>query len=180
VVSEAIEKAKAKARSQKEANLRKEAEKERRRQNLLSKGAPEGSELSVVLKEVERTWRSAYTEAFPDTTLAEWGGKERGQVKQLIEKYNGLQVRQGLRYLALNWNKIKERFKRVRGFPTVGFMLKFHDALMPEAVKFAAVFEVKEEWDSWWREHPDEDPPEDLERRFEENSKDMESLGLLG
>ena len=79
-----------------------------------------------------------------------------------------------------NWEKIKERFKRVKGLPTVGFLLKFHDALIPEAVKFSSVFEVKEEWDAWWRDNPDKDPPEELERRFEKHSKDMESLGLLG
>lgn len=171
------EEARAGSKAQKEANRKRDAAKARRIRNF------DGNEVEKKDKEVkrflEKAWISAYAEAFPEEEVGAWDGRIRGQTMQLVKLYDVGKVEAGLRYIALHWSTLRTRFK-AKGKPSVGFLHRFHDALIPEAAQFASVFALKEEWDAWWHENPDEDPPEELEQRFRKHSKDMESLGLIG
>jgi hypothetical protein len=175
-IEEAKKAAKARAKSQREANLKKEAAKAQKMRNLDSKGIENNDK--KVKRFLEKAWRRAWAEAFDEEEAAPWDGRIRGQVMQLVKMYDVKRVEAALRYIALHWSSLSKRFK-AKGKPSIDFLRRFHDTILPEVSQYAQVFAVKEEWDAWWREHPEEDPPEELERRFDKHSKEMENLGLL-
>jgi len=127
-----------------------------------------------------KAWAKAFKKAFPDAPIAtKWGGKEYGQAKQLDQKYKRPQVISGMEYIIANWEAITTRFKKSSAFPTIGFLLSFHDQLIPEAAKWEEIRGVKEEMDAWWRDNPKKLPPRKLKSAYESNRKAMESLGLI-
>ena len=185
-VAERNEKAKAKAeaalagfKAARTAKDRKRSLRDQKLKNLGGKGAADDPAMKRLLTKLERSWRRAFTANFPDTPLAQWAGRERGQVIMLVEKYNGEIAEEGLLYVAKNWEVISSRFKKAPQVPTPGWLLSLHDSLIPEASKFGKVVGVLEEWNAWWREHPEESPPPLLKKRFEAGRKELESLGLI-
>jgi len=174
-----VEGAKAKGRAAREEKDARRRVKDGKLTNLGGAGTKASPLLNKLLRRLERSWRTAYKASFPDTPLAAWEGRERGQVTQLVEKYNGEIAEQGLQYVAKNWEALSERFSKAPQVPTPGWLLACHDSLIPEASQFGKVQSVYDEWKRWWKDHPDDDPPEDLESRFEAHRKLMEQLGLV-
>ena len=161
------------------AKDRKRSERDQKVRNLGGEGARKDPAVKKQISRLEGVWKKHFERQFPDVPLAKWEGREVGQVLSLIEKYNVGIVEDGLRYVTDNWEAISERFTKSPQTPTVGWLLAVHDSLIPEASKFGKVVGVLEEWNAWWDQHPDESPPPPLKRRFEENRKELESLGLI-
>jgi len=171
--------AKRKHQEERTAKDRKRSERDLKLRNLGGAGARKDPAVKRQVSRLENVWRLHFKRAFPDVPLAAWEGREVGQVLQLVEKYNVGIVEDGLRYVTSNWKKIAERFKKAPQTPTVGWLLAVHDSLIPEASKFGKVVGILEKWETWWKKHPDEDPPPALEREFEKHRAEMEALDLL-
>ena len=149
-----------------------------KKQNLA--GSPVPLSQKKVFADIEEMWLAKMRERFPGVTIAAWGGKERGQVKQLLEKYGGVVAKTALDYVVSRWDDIRARFLKGKGgVPSIGFLLRFHDTLVVEAQRRSEWLQVKEEWESWQIQHPsDPYPPEDLEARFQRCKRDVDGLGL--
>lgn len=143
-------------------------------------GAPVPLTQKGLFAELEKMWLGRMRERFPGVTIAAWAGKERGQVKQLIEKYGGAVAKQALDYVVSRWDDIRARFLKGKGgVPSIGFLLRFHDTLVVEAQRRGEWLQVKEEWERWQVQHPsDPYPPVDLETRYQRCKKDVDGLGL--
>jgi len=170
--------ARAIAGSTSDASLRKTQEREAKVLNMAGSKTITGPDPAISL--LERVWRKHYKINFPEAPLAKWGGKERGQTMQLVQKYDGPMI-QGLFNYALNeWNQILVKLKNAPDVPSVGYLLGIHATLVPAAVKYSKVSEVWREWQDWWAANPDaSEPPEELEDKFEKHQKEIERLGLL-
>ena len=149
-----------------------------KKQNLA--GSPVPLSQKKVFADIEEMWLGKMRERFPGVTIAAWGGKERGQVKQLLEKYGGVVAKTALDYVVSRWDDIRARFLKGKGgVPSIGFLLRFHDTLVVEAQRRSEWLQVKEEWESWQIQHPsDPYPPADLEARFQRCKRDVDGLGL--
>lgn len=171
------------AKEKSRASKQKQLEKRQKRDDALRNlgGTPGGSAaLSKAQRGLESVWEERYKANFPDVPFAKWSGKEKGQLKQLTEKYKVGDVETLFRFCLDNWESAIEGFKSKPVAPTVGFLLRLHDSFMPKAVKYQRVVDVYKEWKAWWAANPNEDdPPDDLERRFEACRSEIEELGLL-
>jgi hypothetical protein len=175
-----IQRAKDKAGEQRDANLKRDSGRKRKRLNLEGKAGVSDSKFPRLVGDLQRSWTRDYKSRFPDMPLAEWAGKEKGQIAKLVEKYNGEQVGFGLTYIVTNWEKIAARFNRKAGVPTPGFLLTFHSDLIPEAVRWSRVADVQREYDAWIEENPGVwEIPEDLERRYQTVRSELEALKLV-
>ena len=86
----------------------------------------------------ETVWRRTQSVVFPDLILGNWCAKEWGMLKELISRYDEQTVLIGIGYVLKNWNSIRLRFLRDKpGIPTLGFLLRFHESLVPEAMKWS-------------------------------------------
>lgn len=127
--------------------------------------------------EMEHLWKEAMKEHFPGVPVARWwtgrgagrkASKEAGQMRQLLDKYNGDRavVAAGIRYMFRDWTKLRERLKKTPEVPTVGFLLAVHDTIIVEAVRANEHAAVEAELDAWWEENPGCNPPEEMLARF--------------
>ena len=175
-----IQRAKDKSGEQRDAKLKRDSSRKRQRMNLEGKAGVADKKFPRLVRDLQRSWIRDYKERFPDMPLAEWAGKEKGQITQLVAKYNGEQVGQGLTYIVTNWEKIAARFNRKAGVPTPGFLLTFHGDLIPEAVRWSRVADVQREYDAWIADNPGVwEIPEDLERRYQTVRSELEALKLV-
>lgn len=172
--------AKAKARACRAAKEKREAAKARWRENLEGDGGGSSVSTRKQLKKLEAMWTEGIREMLPDVTVAAWGGKERGQARQLLEKYDGNIVETGVDYVLREWDSIRDRFLRGRGVvPTLGFLLKFHDSLIIEAQLWNEFRKAELEWKEFFRKNPGSlYPPADLEKKYKAAKKKFEALGL--
>lgn len=158
--AQASQKAK-KARSEQQAKHR---AKEQKQQNLQSQGPQTGK-----VKALEAIWMASMNEAFPEKKLAKWGGKERGQAKKLLDKYDFPTVQEAVRYLIFNWEDLNDRILKGKGScPNVGLLLSLHDVIVVEAQGTDEVTRAEKEIELWRRENPMEiDAPVHLTERLE-------------
>lgn len=83
---------------------------------------------------LEKVWFDALCGVFPGVTFAKWDPKDLRQVHVLMGKYPQEILKQAILYLMKEWPARNRRFFRGEGsVPTVGFLLKFHDTLVPES-----------------------------------------------
>lgn len=155
-----------------------DAKKAQRMANL--GGAPVPLGIRRELQQIESSWTSMMQARFPGVKLAAWAGKERGQVKLLMEKYGGPITRLALDYVVSYWDDIRNRFfKGKGGVPSIGFLLKFHDVIVIEAQRRSEWLKVKEDWERWHTQNPSSPyPPPELEAQFQRCKRDVEGLGL--
>jgi len=174
IVALATEQAKASRTTQ----IAQDAKKAQRMANL--GGAPVPLGIRRELQEIESSWTSMMQARFPGVKLAAWAGKERGQVKLLMEKYGGPITRLALDYVVSYWDDIRNRFfKGKGGVPSIGFLLKFHDVIVIEAQRRSEWLKVKEDWERWHTQNPSSPyPPPELEAQFQRCKRDVEGLGL--
>lgn len=171
--------AREKSHAARDLNLKRESARKRALMNLAGTAGVNDPRYKRLVTSLQRDFRREYKIAFPEAPLAHWAGKEYGQIKQLVEMYSGEEVSAGLDYLVLNWERISKRFGRKAGVPTPGFLLTFHSDLIPEAVRWAQVSDVKREYDEWMKANPYTlDLPPELERRYEGVRRELEALGL--
>lgn len=175
----AIETALAKSRAQAGANLKRDQARLSKAMNLKGTEGTADPRYKRLVTALQREFVRGYKEFFPDVPLAKWAGKEHGQIKQLVEKYSGEQVSYGLNYMLLNWTVISKRFHRKASVPSPGFLLSFHNDLIPEAVRWSRVADVKREYDTWVEANPYIlEVPLELRRKYEEVKGELEALGL--
>lgn len=131
-------------------------------------------------KNLEARWESLYTTNFPGKPFGQWGGKEFGQVKQLLEKYRGEQIDALFDYVLSYWSNITLRLKNAPLVPTVGYVLSLHASFVPEAAEFAKHAGVLKELEEWKANNPGKTRyPDALLRRYTAAKKELEKLGLL-
>lgn len=168
----AAEPAKAKADKEREKRMKRKLARDAKRLNFEGE-APKG-----FTKEFERLWRELLQERLPGYELAAWGSKERGQLKQLVEKYNGKIIADALRYVVENWEAIRSRIFRGRaGHPTIGMILKLHDTLVVESQTWAKNIEVIKEYEAWSKANPHRRAPKDLKTRYRKAKAEVEAIG---
>jgi AraC-like DNA-binding protein len=173
-----IEAAKARFRAAREEKLAKTRDKEIKEQNL--KGGVVSLSRTKILKRLEARWMQEMADRFPGLKFATWGPKEKKQAYDLVEKYGGEIIEYAVQYLIREWERIQARYLKGKGsVPGLGFLLKFHDSLVPEAQRYGKLLAIREEWQGWFKQHPgDMYPPGDLEKRYQEARRDLEALGL--
>jgi hypothetical protein len=178
-LEDVVEGAKKKSKAQTEANAKRAKKREQAKKNLEGGAVPPAR--AKQLKALENLWRDLMEVHQPKLTIAKWGGKERGQAWQLVEKYDGKIVQDALRYVVENWESIRKRFfKGSGGKPTVGLVLRLHDSLVIEAQTWSEHQGTISEWEQWFRDNPHDLPSSDLRARYERAKKDLQGLGLEG
>lgn len=114
---------------------------------------------------------------FPGVRQAPWATREWAIVKVLVADYGEDVVEQGIEYLFVKWDRINVRiFKGQSSGPTLWMLQRFHDQLMVEAQRWYPHQETMREWDAWWIEHPEEQPPLDLEHRYQRAKAQLQGL----
>jgi hypothetical protein len=110
--------------------------------------------------------------------VPDWRGIESAHIIQLLNKYCGNDLEIALKYLVKYWHNISARYLKGSGVsPTLGFLLRFHDSIMPEAQQYEKVAEVFEEYRKWEKEHPtDSYPSGDLLQRYSAAQELMSKL----
>lgn len=171
-----VDRAKAASKAAATAKLAVQARKDRNAANLAGK-APAGTQ-KAAMERLEGTWRSLMAGILPDVTLARWGGKERGQARQLVDKYSVDIAEGALRYLVLEWGPIRARFlKSSGGVPSLGLLLRCHDVLVVESQRWVAYYDTKLAVDAWWQANPDGvQLPQELDDRWRRLRKEMAGL----
>jgi predicted DNA-binding transcriptional regulator len=111
--------------------------------------------------------------------VPDWRGIESAHIIQLLDKYCGNDLEIALKYLVRYWHNISERYLKGSGVaPTLSFLLRFHDSIMPEAQQYERVAGVLEEYKKWEKANPTNPrPPEDLLQRYTEAQELLSKLG---
>jgi hypothetical protein len=170
--------ARAKTGSTSDTSLRKTQAREAKILNLAGSKKLEGPDPAISL--LERFWKKHYKINFPGAPLAKWGGKERGQVMNLIEKYDGRTIQNLFDYALNEWDRVVSKFRDGPDVPSVGWLLSMHATVVPAADKYSKVAVVWRKWQSWRDANPDSsEPPEELEAEYDKHQKEIERLGLL-
>lgn len=165
-LNEVMERAKAKTKASNEKRLQKALERDKRLANLAGSDVPVQQKKSLAA--VSRAWSEELHSKYPDLVFAEWGPKERGICRNLLEKYPCQVTLTAVRYVIRRWDDIEARFfKRTGGVPTLGFLVRFHDTIFLEAQRWEGLSKVQEEWDRWFRENPGKHPPSELVDRYQ-------------
>jgi hypothetical protein len=176
----AIEAARERSLAQRDSNIKRDSARKSKAMNLQGTEGVNDPKYGRLVTQLQRDFAREYKASFPEAPLAKWAGKEKGQIKMLVEKYSGQQVSSGLNYVVTNWERISKRFGRKAGVPTPGFLLTFHSDLIPEAVRWSRVEAVKREYDEWRKANPKVfNVPADLKRRYAEVKSELEALGLV-
>jgi hypothetical protein len=173
--------AKERATAARQANFAKAQRRKQATANLNSDGlssAPPNVRAS--LKEAEDAWRSEFSRRYPKLTNPAWTAAERGQVRELLTKYDGKTVVTAVRYVIREWDRISTRYlKGQGGFPGLGILVKLHRTLFAEAETWAEHANTLDEWRIWFEKNPDNPyPPAELEERYTLAKKELAAIGL--
>lgn len=134
---------------------------------------------STPLGHLSKVWRQTISSVFPNSPVpAKWGGREFGQTKQLLAKYDRDQVEATFGYVIRNWESLRARMFKGRGgpVPTVGLVAHLDDSLFPEAALWATHRDVIAEYNAFGDKY--DERPQDLTDRYLEATKALGSLGL--
>lgn len=155
-----------------------DAAKAKKLANLGGKTKPASKRKQI--QNLERIWRGCLAELVPGITIAAWEGRECGQVLSLVTKYGEPLTGLSLDYVVRNWETIRSRFlKGTGGIPSVGFVLRFHEVLVPEAQQWTEVKRLKEAIDRWTQENPHVPTlPQELSAKARELGPQAKALGL--
>lgn len=175
VIEAAKEKTAAKMKKRADRQLRTSAKKSQLKANLNGKQYGDGTRKR--LKACEALFLEALRRQHPEEYFAEWGPKERGQCKQLIDKYPFEVVEAALRYVVEHWDAIRSRFK-VGPFPNIGWLLSMHTSVVPEAQRFARIRQTLDEIAEWRKDNPHDFLPSDLKARYNKIKPELEALGI--
>jgi hypothetical protein len=131
------------------------------------------------LKQVESVWSAEMGKRFPDLAIAAWDAKNRGQARNLVTKYDGRSAIAAVKYVVRGWEEFNEKyFKGTGTLPTIGMILKLHETIVPVAVQWEKHADTMEEWEKFYAEHPYDDPPADLEKKYRAAKASLNALGL--
>jgi DNA-binding Lrp family transcriptional regulator len=173
-----LEKVRKMTGAESDAKLRKTQAREDKALNLAGKKTVEGPDRGI--RVLANFWEKHYKLNFPEAPFAKLGAKEYGQLKHLVTKYSGPEVKALFDYALNQWELMTNSFKKKPPVPTIGWLLSMHASVIVSAIDYAKVSKVWREWSAWWDANPDEtDPPIELENAFEKHKKGMEALGLL-
>ena len=137
------------------------------------------SEQKIDLKRLVVTWRVEMQKRFPDLAIAEWDAKNQGQAGNLITKYDGRSAGAAVKYVVRRWDEFKTQyFKGVGTVPTIGMILNLHETIVPVAVQWEKHADTMEKWEKFYAEHPYDDPPAELEKKYRAAKASLKALGL--
>ena len=180
-LSEVARAAVAKSKAHVDAALKKQRKAEVGRANLKSNGTSGLSrEQQKFLYAAEEVWIETMRQHFPTLKVGDWGGAERGKVRYLLAKYDGVIVLDGLRYMITEWKTLRTRFFKGEGVaPTLGTAVKFHDSFFLESQLWAQHSGAVVEYRNWVAQNPNNPyPPDDLDKRYQEAKKELEAIRL--
>lgn len=110
-----------------------------------------------------------------------WTGQQFGQAQQLLDRCDGdvEAVANTIRYSIKFWPQLKDRmFKGTGGpVPSLGFVLKLADTLVPEAGMWIQHAKTIDEYDSYGSKYAQR--PRELQDRYLQASKDLKALGIM-
>lgn len=163
-----------------EVQLAKEKKRAQAKENLASDGKNGSSPTQKqALKQLESTWAAEMGKRFPDLAIASWDAKNRGQARNLITKYDGGSADAAVKYVVRRWEEFnKSYFKGTGTIPTIGMILKLHETIVPVAVQWEKHADTMEKWEKFYAEHPYDDPPADLEKKYRAAKASLNALGL--
>lgn len=121
-----------------------------------------------------KVWYGSLQEHFSLTvSKAVWSKSDGGRITSMLASKSLDELEAALRYTVRNWKEIGPRFFKDRStpLPTIAFVDSFVDNMVQESKSWTDSSDVEAEWDAWWRDHPYEQPPEDLQKRYEEATK---------
>lgn len=136
---------------------------------------PEKTPLSAL----SHVWRRELSEVFPEVPVPKrWGMDEYGKTKELLKRYDRDQVELVFVYVIRNWLALRQRMFKGTGSPVpgVGFVLKLHGTLMPEAVLWSKHREVIDEYRNFG--DADDERPYDLQERYSQAMTELKALNL--
>jgi len=159
-----------------EKKMRKRRTREAKQDNLKGVGAAKTPGITAL----EKVWYAEWAEAFPTLDAAKWSGKEFGQCKQLMEKYDAFLVKVAFEYIISCWPTVRDRVFKGRGTaPTLGTLLRLHDVFFPEAQKWVELRKAKDNYEHWFQKNPNNPyPPPELEKRYQDAQEGLKALGL--
>lgn len=137
-------------------------------------------EVRQVLKRLESIWSSESKQKFGAAAGA-WQIPDRKMAESLLKSYTFDLMEKSMKYLIGNWDGLSKRMFKGNGgpVPTIGVLSRCHATIFPEAADYAELAMVLNEWNAWFSAHPDDDPPADLSRRFEEARPKLKTMGLI-
>jgi len=175
VIETAKEKTAAQLRKRADRQMRSTAKKAQLKANLNGKVLAPG--IRKKLGACEELFVGTLRDRNPEDHFADWGPKERGQCKQLLDKYPFEVVQAAMAYVTDNWQAIQKRFK-VGPVPSLGWLVSMHTSLVPEAQRFARIRAVLDEMDQWAKDHPTDFPPSELSARYDKIKPELKALGI--
>lgn len=175
VIQGAKEKTAAKMRKRADRQMRSSARKAQLQANRNGKTYAPG--IRKKLKVCEGLFVEGLRDRHPETSFADWGPKERGQCKQLLDKYPFEVVQAALEYVVKHWDAIQSRFN-VGPFPSLGWVVAMHTSLVPEAQRFAGIQQTLTEISAWRKDHPHDFLPPELKARYNKIKPELEALGI--
>ena len=161
------------------AQLAKQRKSEQAQANLASDGRGLTPEERKSVKSIENLWAEEMGKAFTDLAIAPWDAKQRGQTRNLITKYDGLSIEAAVKYVVRRWDEFnKQAFQGNGRLPSMGLILKLHETIVPVAVKWEKHADTMEKWEKFYAEHPYDDPPAELEKKYRAAKASLNALGL--
>jgi hypothetical protein len=174
----AVEALKQQALARRGATLDKLKKSERAKSNLAGE-SPKPVTYARAVAAIEEVWMAEMAKHHADTPVAPWDAQRRGQAAKLAESY-GSEAVDAVRYVVQHWTTVSEKMLGKPGdVPTIGFVLRFHDRIVPAAVALKKHAAVIEEHRAWVAAHPIDLPPTDLERRYNEAKTELEKIGVV-
>jgi hypothetical protein len=137
-------------------------------------------EVRQVLKHLEGLWAAECRARYGDAAGA-WQVQDRKMVEGLLKSYKLGMVESAMRYLAGAWPGLNKRLFKGNGgmVPTIGVLSRCHATLVPESAEYSELSGLADEYNNWWKNNPNEFPPDDLQRRYDAHSSKLKALGLV-
>lgn len=137
-------------------------------------------EVRRVMSHLEKIWGSESRSKFGPVAGA-WQVQDRKMVEGLMKAYTVDLIEKGMRYLIGNWDGLAKRLFKGNGgtLPTVAVLSRCHATIFPEASDYAELSVLLSEWKTWFAANPDDDPPGDLEQRFDIARPKLKAMGLI-
>ncbi len=136
-------------------------------------------ELRQAVKHLEGIW-SRESKAKFGPVAGVWQPADRKMCETLLKSYKIPDIEAGIKYLVGCWDSLNKRIFKGNGgkIPTIAVLHKLHASIIPESVDFADTIVVADEWRAWWEQHPNDNPPDDLDRRYQQALPKLRSIGV--
>jgi hypothetical protein len=137
-------------------------------------------EVRQALKHLEGVWAAECRARYGDAAGA-WQVQDRKMVEGLLKSYKLDLIISAMKYLAGAWPGLNKRLFKGNGgmVPTIGVLSRCHATLVPESADYSELASLADEYNNWWKQNPNDFPPDDLQNRYNAHSQKLKALGLV-